>query len=83
MWLDPALQASEIKGAALAGDFASVLENGQGGNAADVESASELLFVLGIQFGQSNIGFKIDRCLMKIGGHHLAGVMPSKVRITI
>jgi len=47
----PAFQAAEIKRAALAGYFATLFEDRQGRDAADIESGSELLLALGVQFG--------------------------------
>ena len=53
MSLYPAFERGRIDGAALAGNFTPVAENGQSWNAANVEAGGQLLLAFGIDLGQA------------------------------
>ena len=65
MRLQPAFQRAKVERAAVAGDFAALKKDGQGGNAADIEAGGQLRFGFGIDLDQPGLRFEVAGRLLE------------------
>ena len=72
----PALEICGIHRAGLTGDLLPVLEDGKGGNAADVVAGSELLLGFRIHLCKAGTGSQFTGGLGKNRRHHFARTTP-------
>ena len=64
------------QGAGLTRNFASLLEQHERRDAADVVALGEGGFELGVDFGQAHVWFKLNGCALELWCHYLAGATP-------
>ena len=81
MRLYPAFQRVEVERPALAGDFTASRKNGERRNATDVEAGGELWLGLGVDLGETGVGFKVNSRLVEGRRHHAARPAPWRPEI--
>ena len=81
MMLNPAYEAGGIHGTGLSSDFATLMKQDQGRDAANPVTLGIFRFGFGIQLGQTHMGFELLCGLSKCRRHRAAGATPGRPEI--